>query len=52
MHIIKNIYFNGKGKTSDTYDAIVIGSGVSGSWAAKEFVRKGLKRWYWNVEDW
>ena len=26
-----------------TYDAIVIGSGISGGWAAKEFTEKGLK---------
>ena len=26
-----------------TYDAIVIGSGISGGWAAKEFCEKGLK---------
>ena len=26
-----------------TYDAIVIGSGISGGWAAKEFTGKGLK---------
>jgi choline dehydrogenase-like flavoprotein len=27
----------------DTYDAIVIGSGISGGWAAKELSEKGLK---------
>ena len=26
-----------------TFDAIVIGSGVSGGWAAKELCEKGLK---------
>jgi choline dehydrogenase-like flavoprotein len=25
------------------YDAIVIGSGISGGWAAKELTEKGLK---------
>jgi len=40
---MKNIYVNGKGRESNTYDAIVIGSGVSGSWAAKELCEKGLK---------
>ena len=25
------------------YDAIVVGSGISGSWAAKELTEKGLK---------
>ncbi|MCX2483060.1 GMC oxidoreductase [Pedobacter sp. MR2016-24] len=28
---------------ANTYDAIVIGSGISGGWAAKEFTEKGLK---------
>ena len=28
---------------SKTYDAIVIGSGVAGGWAAKELTEKGLK---------
>ena len=27
----------------NTYDAIVIGSGISGGWAAKELCEKGLK---------
>ena len=27
----------------NTYDAIVIGSGISGGWAAKELTEKGLK---------
>ncbi len=33
------------GQTQDqyTYDAIVIGSGISGGWAAKELCDKGLK---------
>lgn len=26
-----------------TYDAIVVGSGISGGWAAKELTQKGLK---------
>lgn len=33
----------GKGTESHTYDAIVIGSGISGGWAAKELSEKGLK---------
>ncbi|MEN9950417.1 MAG: hypothetical protein RLY85_1169 [Bacteroidota bacterium] len=33
----------GKGKAQHTYDAIVIGSGISGGWAAKELCEKGLK---------
>ncbi len=32
-----------RGKASHTYDAIVIGSGISGGWAAKELCEKGLK---------
>lgn len=34
---------NLKAKQSTTYDAIVIGSGASGGWAAKELTEKGLK---------
>ena len=29
--------------TDTTYDAIVIGSGISGGWAAKELCDHGLK---------
>src|SRR3954447_15004708 len=31
------------GDLKNTFDAIVIGSGISGGWAAKEFTGKGLK---------
>jgi choline dehydrogenase-like flavoprotein len=31
------------GDTKNTFDAIVIGAGMSGGWAAKEFCEKGLK---------
>ena len=34
---------NIEAKKENTYDAIVIGSGVSGGWAAKELTEKGLK---------
>jgi len=34
---------NSKGKDDRTYDAIVIGSGISGGWAAKELCEQGLK---------
>lgn len=34
---------NGDGKDQHTYDAIVIGSGISGGWAAKELCEQGLK---------
>ena len=33
----------GKGAAENTYDAIVVGSGISGGWAAKELCEKGLK---------
>ena len=36
-------YFNLDSQKARTYDAIVIGSGMSGGWAAKEFTEKGLK---------
>ena len=36
-------YINNKAGTQNTYDAIVIGSGISGGWAAKELTEKGLK---------
>jgi len=34
---------NVKSKNQNSYDAIVIGSGISGGWAAKELCEKGLK---------
>ncbi len=37
------MYFNNTGKDEATYDAIVVGSGISGGWAAKELCEKGLK---------
>lgn len=37
------INVNTEGRTANTYDAIVIGSGISGGWAAKELCEKGLK---------
>ena len=35
--------FNIDSKETNTYDVIVVGSGMSGGWAAKEFTEKGLK---------
>ena len=35
--------FNIDAKSQMTYDAIVVGSGISGGWAAKELCEKGLK---------
>lgn len=34
---------NNKAVKQNTYDAIVVGSGISGGWAAKELCEKGLK---------
>ena len=34
---------NNKARDEHTYDAIVVGSGISGGWAAMELTRKGLK---------
>ncbi|MEP7230806.1 MAG: GMC family oxidoreductase [Ginsengibacter sp.] len=38
-----SLYVNNKALAQNTYDAIVIGSGISGGWAAKELTEKGLK---------
>ena len=37
------VNFNIKAKALQTYDAIIIGSGISGGWAAKELCENGLK---------
>ena len=37
------VHINSGGKQKNSYDAIVIGSGISGGWAAKELCEKGLK---------
>ena len=37
------INLNNKAEKQNTYDAIVVGSGISGGWAAKELTQKGLK---------
>lgn len=37
------MYLNIRATPESTYDAIVIGSGISGGWAAKELTEKGLK---------
>lgn len=38
-----SLKINNKAVDQNTYDAIVIGSGISGGWAAKELTEKGLK---------
>lgn len=38
-----NINLNIKADKANTYDAIVVGSGISGGWAAKELTEKGIK---------
>ena len=35
--------YNAKGKAEVTYDAIVVGSGISGGYAAMELCKKGYK---------
>jgi choline dehydrogenase-like flavoprotein len=37
------MYLNIDAEEKNTYDAIVVGTGISGGWAAKEFTEKGLK---------
>jgi choline dehydrogenase-like flavoprotein len=37
------LHINSGGVTQNTYDAIVIGSGISGGWAAKELCDHGIK---------
>ncbi|HEX8020661.1 NAD(P)-binding protein, partial [Mucilaginibacter sp.] len=37
------VNINSGGAAQHTFDAIVIGSGISGGWAAKELCEKGLK---------
>ena len=38
-----SLFINTKGVQQNTFDAIVIGSGISGGWAAKELCDQGLK---------
>ena len=38
-----SVNVNNKAVQQNTYDAIVVGSGISGGWAAKELTEKGLK---------
>jgi len=38
-----NIHLNTRANAENSFDAIVVGSGISGGWAAKELCEKGLK---------
>ncbi len=38
-----SLHTNNRAGVANTYDAIVIGSGISGGWAAKELSEKGLR---------
>jgi len=38
-----SVRFNIDARSANTFDAIVIGSGIAGGWAAKELCEKGLK---------
>jgi len=38
-----SLHISGKGKQQHSFDAIVIGSGISGGWATKELCEKGLR---------
>ena len=37
------MFMQGAGRAAHTYDAIVVGSGISGGWAAKELAEKGMR---------
>ncbi|GAA4430883.1 GMC family oxidoreductase [Ravibacter arvi] len=43
MNKLDSVHFNINGAAGQTFDAIVIGSGISGGWSAKELCDKGLK---------
>lgn len=39
---LDSLHLNTKAKKQNTFDAIIVGSGISGGWAAKELCEKGL----------
>jgi choline dehydrogenase-like flavoprotein len=43
LSTLESINFSIDGKAKNTFDAIVIGSGISGGWSAKELTEKGMK---------
>jgi choline dehydrogenase-like flavoprotein len=43
LQVEKAVNVNTKGIQANTFDAIVIGSGITGGWAAKELCEKGLR---------
>ena len=43
MSVSDTLHLNIKASTLNTFDVIVIGSGMTGGWAAKEFCEHGLK---------
>ncbi len=45
------IQIDNKSENEMTYDAIVIGSGISGGWAAKELTEKDSKFLCWKGEE-
>ncbi len=42
-YFLEIMNLNTRAKEQNTFDAIVVGSGISGGWAAKELCEKGLK---------
>ena len=43
LNNLSMVNLNLKAAVKQKYDAIVVGSGISGGWAAKELTEKGLK---------